>query len=337
MVDFAKLKANRAENTQKLVESLVKTSSSNNTDDDARFWKPTMDPKTKVGGAVIRFLPSKDDSAVGYVSWYEHSFQNLANQQWYIERSLSSIGQQDSLASLNRRLWATGIKENKAIASKQKRNQKFVTNILVVNDPIKPENNGKVFLYKFGPKIFGFIESALKPKADPITGVTPAMLDAFDMWEGANFEVRFHDTDNGWNYDACKFSTPSPVAASDALIEAVYNQVYSLEDFVDAKQYKTNEQLDKRLLTVLGTHIVGLEVIEGKGFSVDTTKAASQTQAPPSGYVAPATSVSTAAIVGTQFVSSADTSVPFDVTPSEPVFASDSDDAFFNNLMNGNG
>jgi hypothetical protein len=317
MVDFAKLKANRAENTAKLVESLAKTQNGGST--DARFWTPTMNPETKLGGAVIRFLPSPDDDALGYVTYYEHAFQNPAKTKWYIERSLSSIGQTDAVASLNRRLWATGIKENKDIASRQKRNQRFITNILVVNDPAKPENNGKVFLYRFGPKIFSFIEKALKPEADAITGVKPPVLNAYDLWEGANFEIRFKDTSNGWNYDDCKFSAVSPVAPSDALIEAVFKQTYSLAEFTDAKNYKSPDELAKRLSEVLGTHIAGIEVIEGSGFTVEQAKAQQRQQ--------------TAAPEQQTAKAQEDTSIPFEVDTVKPVFASDSDDAFFNDLM----
>jgi hypothetical protein len=324
MVDFAKLKANRAENTAKLVESLKTQNSGGNS--DARFWTPTMNPDTKMGGAVIRFLPSPDDSVLPYITYYEHAFQNPAKTKWYIERSLSSIGQQDAVASLNRRLWATGIKENKDIASKQKRNQRFVANIEVINDPAKPENNGKNFLYRYGPKIHSFIDARLQPKEDPITGVKPPVMDAFDMWEGANFEIRFKNTENGWNYDECKFSNPAPVAPSDALIEAIFKQTYSLAEFTDAKNYKAPEDLAKRLAETLGTHIGGLEVIEGGGFTVEQARKQEAQQTPAASIpAASAVAASTVAI---------DTSVPFEIDTVKPVFASSADDDFFNNLMN---
>jgi hypothetical protein len=325
MVDFAKLKANRAENTAKLIESLSKNQNGN---EDARFWKPTMNPDTKMGGAVIRFLPSPDDDVLGYVRYYEHAFQNPAKTKWYIERSLSSIGQQDAVASLNRRLWATGIKENKDLASKQKRNERLTSNILVINDPAKPENNGKVFLYRFGPKILSFIDARLKPKEDPITGEKPPVMDAFDLWEGANFEIRFKDTDNGWNYDECKFSNPAPVAQSDALIEAIFKQTHSLQEFVDAKHYKSPDELAKRLAEVLGSHIAGIEVIEGSGFSVtDAKKQQSQQQA------APTKSEASAPITGTSYADTADTSVPFEVDTTTKLETTE-DEEFFNSLMN---
>jgi hypothetical protein len=318
MVDFSKLKANRAQNTQKAVEALNQKSETNN--EDSRFWKPTLDKEKGSGGAVIRFLPSKDEGALGYVTYYEHAFKGPTNK-WYIERSLSSIGGKDSVASINARLWATNQEANKAICRRQKRQTRYVANILVVNDPAHPEFNGKTFLYRFGPMIFGFVEKALKPVADAITGKTPDVLDAFDMWEGADFELRIKDTKDGWNYGDSKFADVSPVADNDSLIEAVYNQTLSLAEFVDNKNYKSVADLDKRLIEVLGLTISGLEVIEGYGKSFPSS---TQQQAS-----APAQASSE---------TPATPAVPFDADPvkSTTTFGSSEDEDFFNDLMKDN-
>lgn len=265
MVDFSKLKSKSATRTAELIEALKPQEKKSY--DDARVWKPKMDSVKGVGGAVIRFLPNKDERVLDYVLFHEYSFKNEANNKYFIERSLRDISEKgaprEAIADLNARLWATGIKSNKDTASKQKQNARYTSNILVVNDPSNPDNNGKVMIYKFGPKIFGFVEALLKPKEDILTGEIPDSVNAFDLWEGANFEIRIKSTDNGWSYDDSKFSKQTPVAKSDALIEAIYNQTYSLNEFEALTNYKSIEALDKRLLDVLGSTVNGLTTIIG--------------------------------------------------------------------------
>lgn len=319
MVDFAKLKASQLKNTADLVASL-KQPAPQKSYDDVRQWKLTLDQEKNLGGAVIRFLPTKDDATLSYVSYFEHSFKNESNKKYYIERSLSSLNPpvRDALSLLNGRLWATGIESNKQIARNQKRNTRYVANILVVNDPAHPENNGKVFLYKFGPKIFSFIQSAVKPEVDALTGVAPDSMDVFDMWNGANLELRIKNTTNGWNYDASKFSKLSPVHANDALIEAIFNQTYSLQEFVAESNYKTPEALAKRLVEVLGTSIAGIAVIEGGYTDFPSASTPQETQAPRQ----------------MEYQTKEDASSLFGGTPiKEATFEKSADEDFFASLM----
>lgn len=324
--DFSKLKARSVERTAELIEALKPAE--RKTYEDVRVWKPTLDKEKGVGGAVIRFLPNTDERTLDYVLYYEHSFQNEANKKYYIERSLKDIApsmdERDAIADLNTRLWATKIKSNQAIASKQKLQWRYIANILVVNDPANPDNNGKVFIYKFGPKIFSFIESALKPKEDILTGETPESMNAFDLWNGANLEIRIKQTDNGWNYDESKFSTKiGPVAKTDAQIEAIFNQTYSLNEYEALTNYKTKEALDKRLIEVLGLTVAGLETIVGydDGFSSKSSEKPKTKEAP------------------RQLSKDAD-DIPsgtpaFDINEpkAESTFGNNEDEEFFKNLM----
>lgn len=319
MVDFATLKKNRQANTQKLIDSLNQPQQTSSNDDN-RFWKPTLDDEKGVGSAVIRFLPASDEDTLAYVKYYEHAFKGPTGK-WYIEKSLSTLGQQDCVGKLNARLWATGVESDKDLARKMKRQIRYVSNILVVNDPAKPENNGKVFLYRYGPKIFEFIQTLLKPEADALTGQTPESIDAFDMWEGANLQIRMTKTKHGWNYDKTDWSAKAPIDKNDAVIEAVFKQCTSLKEFVDEKNYKAPEALEKRLIEVLGAGLVGsgIEVIEG--YQANSSASLGTRVAPPMQVAKPA-----------QPSSSAD--VPFDLdTPPTGELGSDDDDDFFSNLM----
>ena len=281
MVDFSKLKKNSALKTEKLLESL-KVEAQSNSNTDARFWKPVLDAEKNAGGAVIRFLSQKDDEVLDYVKFILFSFQNSANKKWYIERCLNDIGPKgiDPLANFNARLWATQIKENQAICSKQKQNKKYISNILVINDPAKPENNGKVFLYQFGTAVFNFIEKVLDPKPHPITGKIAPIMNPFDMWHGANFNLLINKTEHGWNYDQSGFDAPESLDKSDAVLESIFNQTYSLEEFSDVKNYKTVDELKKRLIEVLGVTYRGLEVVEGYGNQFPTSTTQQEASAP---------------------------------------------------------
>lgn len=317
MVDFASLRKNRQEKSQELIKSFEQPQQQQSSGGDDRFWKPTLDDEKGVGSAVIRFLPTPDDTTLDYVKYYEHAFKG-ATGKWYIEKSLSTLGQQDCVGKLNARLWATGVESDKDLARKMKRQIRYVSNILVVNDPAKPENNGKVFLYRYGPKIFEFIQTKLKPEADALTGQVPPSVDAFDMWEGANLQIRMKKTEHGWNYDKTDWSPVCPVDKNDAVIEAIFKQAASLAEFVDAKNFKTQESLEKRLVEVLGTGYVGsgVEVIEGGSFSAPAQAAPAQQRAAPQAQ-APAASTK---------------DIPFDPDPLPTTGLGDDDD-FFNNLM----
>lgn len=329
MVDFAKYKANRESNKEKVTELLNKQQAQETQgydNDDKRFWKPTMDKVKEVGGAVIRFLPEgNEDNVLSYVKYYEHSFKNPENGKWYIERSLSSLPElgQDSIALLNKRLWSSSSDKDhphKKIASRQKRNTKYTANVLIVNDPANPDNNGKVFLYKFGPAIYDKIKEAQFPKEDAITGTKAPELDPFDIIDGANFEIRIKNTDNGWSYIDSKFATPTPLAKSDAVFNAILNQLYNLTEFIDVKNYKTNSALDKRLIEVLGRTYQGFDVVEGYVGASGTESAQSASnekiEAPTQSKIE-------------------NNDIPFDPDPvsKETSFATDADEDFFNNLM----
>jgi hypothetical protein len=321
----------RSQDTTALAESF-KQNQNSNINEDARFWKPTLDEETGSGGAIIRFLPQPDDDVtLDYVKYIEFAFEGLG-KKWYIERCLSDLGQKDDpCAKFNARLWATQDKEKQARASKQKQNKRYVANILVVNDPSKPENNGKVFLYRFGPAVMAFIEKALTPKPHPITGKTAAVINPFNMWEGADFELIINQTKNGWNYDDCQFSTPSAISDNDAVLEAIFKQVHSLKEFTDVKHYKTVDELKKRLVEVMGKVYMGVEVVEG---GADAPVQYTRGQEAPA-KTAPAIDYN-------------DKSVPFDVdTPAKetsglrtdyedemPTFENKTDEDIFNEMMN---
>ena len=329
MVDFAKYKANRDSNKEKVTELLNKQQAQDTQgydNDDKRFWKPTMDKVKEVGGAVIRFLPEgNENNLLSYVKYFEHSFKNPENGKWYIERSLSSLPElgQDSIATLNKKLWSSSSDKDhphKKVASRQKRNTKYISNVLVVNDPANPENNGKVVLYKFGPAIYNKIAEAQFPKEDAITGTKAPALDPFDIIDGANFEIRIKNTDNGWSYLDSKFASVTPLAKSDAVFDAILKQLYDLTEFIEAKNYKTNQVLDKRLVEVLGMTYQGFEVVEGYVGSVSSNPnaTAKTKQAEP------------------QKQAQADSNdLPFDPDPvaSTASFATSEDENFFNSLM----
>ncbi|HIE49092.1 MAG TPA: single-stranded DNA-binding protein, partial [Gammaproteobacteria bacterium] len=129
--------------------------------DDDRFWKPELD-KSGNGYAVIRFLPAPEGEDVPWQRMFTHSFQGPGG--WYIENSLTTINKNDPVGEVNRRLWNTGSEADKETARRQKRKLSYHTNIYVVADSKHPEHEGKVFLYKFGKKIFDKVMESMQPQ-----------------------------------------------------------------------------------------------------------------------------------------------------------------------------
>tara|TARA_B100002019_G_scaffold237406_1_gene212217 strand:- start:1798 stop:2724 length:927 start_codon:yes stop_codon:yes gene_type:complete len=241
-MSFADLKKKSQSNLQFLQKELEKTVSNKNVDD--RFWKPEVDASGN-GYAVIRFLPAPEGETVPWAKVYSHAFQGPGG--WYIENSLTTLGDKDPVGEVNRRLWNSGEDADKETARKQKRKLSYYSNIFVVKDPKHPENEGKVFLYKYGKKIHDKILAAMQPEFQDETPVN-----VFDLWEGANFKLKIKKVAGFWNYDSSEFDNVSALSADDTELEATWKQEHSLEAFTAREQFKSYEDLEKRLNLVLG-------------------------------------------------------------------------------------
>ena len=243
---FASLKKNRSADLEKLNQSIEKINNPKNnfSREDERFWKAELD-KSGRGYAVIRFLPSPENEDMPYVRVFNHGFQGPGG--WYIENSLTTIGQKDPLAEYNSTLWNSGIEANKEIARKQKRRLTYFSNIYVVEDKANPQNEGKVFLFRYGKKIFDMISSMANPEFEDETQV-----DVFNLWDGANFKLKIRKLDGYSNYDKSEFVTAAPLFEDDDKLEAVWKQQHSLEEFVNESNFKSFDELKSRLDVVLG-------------------------------------------------------------------------------------
>ena len=218
---------------------------------DEPLWKPELD-KTGNGYAVIRFLPAVKGEELPWVKVWNHAFQGPTGQ-WYIENSLTTIGQKDPVSELNTQYWNTGLESDKEIARKQKRKLQYFSNIYVVEDPKHPENNGKVFLFRFGKKIFDKLMEAMQPAFEDETPINP-----FDFWKGANFKLKIRKVDGFWNYDKSEFETASVLFDDDDKLEKVWKKQYALTEFSAPTNFKSYDELKKRLDAVLtGTVTVG--------------------------------------------------------------------------------
>ena len=211
---------------------------------DERLWKPELD-KSGNGYAVIRFLPAPTGEELPWVKLWKHAFQGPTGK-WYIENSLTTMNQKDPVSEYNSSLWNSGLESDKEIARKQKRKLEYYSNIYVVSDSKHPENEGKVFLFRFGKKIFDKMMAAMQPEFEDETPINP-----FDFWEGANFKLKIRKVDGYWNYDASSFEVVSPLSDDDAVLEDIYNKQYSLQEFLAPTNFKSYDELKKRLDDVL--------------------------------------------------------------------------------------
>lgn len=211
--------------------------------EDDRFWKIEAD-KAGNGSAVIRFLPARDDDELPWVKMYTHGFKGPTGK-WYIENSLSTIGKEDPVVEENTRLWNTGIEANQNIARERKRKLSFFANVLVISDPKHPENEGKVFVFKFGKSIFDMITDKANPTFE---GEEP--VDVFNPWEGANFKLRMRKADGYTKFDKSSFEEPSEIGDDEEILR-VLNARHRLGEFTDAKNFKSYEELKKKFESVI--------------------------------------------------------------------------------------
>ena len=251
MSSFANLKRSRNDLdklTKAIEDSTSPTSKEAGSKDDTRLWQPTVD-KAGNGMAVIRFLPAPavdGDDALPWVRRFDHGFQGPGG--WYIENSLTTLGQKDPVSEYNTTLWNSGIEANKEIARKQKRRLHYIANILVVSDPSNPSNEGQIKLFKFGKKIFDKITEAMNPEFADETPINP-----FDMWEGANFKLKIRNVEGYRNYDKSEFADKSALLdGDDEKLEELWKKEFSLKEFTDPSNFKSYEVLKAKLDKVLG-------------------------------------------------------------------------------------
>ena len=244
---LSELRKNRGnfDSLMKEVEKIANPTNEKRGDDD-RFWKPSVD-KAGNGQAVLRFLPAPPGEELPWVRVFDHGFQGPSGK-WYIENSLTTINKPDPVGELNSELWNSGIEANKEIARKQKRRLSYISNVLVIRDPANPENEGKVFLYKYGKKIFDKVKDVMQPTFEDEKPVNP-----FDLWEGANFKLRIRQVEGYRNYDKSEFDGPSPLSEDDAELERVWKQAHSLAAFLDPSNFKSYDELKAKLNAVLGS------------------------------------------------------------------------------------
>ena len=247
-MSFANLKSSRGSSIDQLVKAAeaVSTKTESKNYDDDRFWKPTRD-KAGNGYAVVRFLPAKEGEDLPWVRYWDHGFKGPTGL-WYIENSRTSIGQDDPVSESNGLLWNTGRDEDKALARDRKRRLHYVSNVLVVSDPSNPQNEGKVFVYKFGKKIFDKIMDVMQPQFADEQPVNP-----YDFWEGADFKIKIRKVEGWVNYDKSEFAQAAPLMGGDEeQLEGVYNKLHSLADFIDPKNCKSYDELKAKMNKVLG-------------------------------------------------------------------------------------
>jgi hypothetical protein len=229
--------------TEKLVKEVEKMNNSGNSSDE-RLWKLECD-KANNGYAVIRFLPAPDGEDLPFVKVYSHAFQGPGG--WLIDSCLTTLNQKCPICEHNSGLWNSGMDSNKEVARKQKRKLTYMSNIYVVKDPANPENEGKVFLFKYGKKIFDKLTEAMQPEFEDETPIDP-----FDFWTGANFKLKAKNVAGYRNYDSSEFAAQGALLSDDDAMEAIWKKQYSLAEFVAPDQFKSYEEMKKRLESVLG-------------------------------------------------------------------------------------
>lgn len=237
----------KSSSLDKLTKAIEETQKPRYAKDDDRFWQPDVD-KAGNGFAIVRLLDAPEvdgEDGLPWVQVFNHGFQGPGG--WYIENCPTTIGGKCPACEHNSTLWNSGIEANKDIVRKQKRRLTYIANIQVISDKNRPENEGQVFLWKFGKKIFDKIQEKLSPEFEDETPMNP-----FDFWKGANLKIKIRHVDGFRNYDKSEFDLPSAIAEDDKEIEAIWKSAHSLQQFVAPEQFKSFDELSERLNRVLG-------------------------------------------------------------------------------------
>ncbi len=236
---------NRAAIFEKVEQSL-----SNSGQEDKRFWKLSRD-KAGSGSAVIRFLPPVGDDELPWVKTFTFGFQGPTGK-WYINDSPSTVGLPDPVYEANAALYRTKNPDDEKLAKSRKRKTVYISNILVIKDPSNPENEGKVFLFKYGSSIHDMIIEKSKPEFDDQDSIL-----VWDLWEGANFKLRCKVKDKYPNYDSSEFDSVSGLFDGDEdQLEAMLGKCHRLAEFVDPARYKSYDTLKAEFEAVINARPV---------------------------------------------------------------------------------
>lgn len=270
---FAALKRSRETSMERLTKELDKfANQGKKSSEDDRFWKPEVD-KSGNGYAVIRFLPAPQGEDVPWVRIWSHGFQGPGG--WYIENSLTTLNQPDPVSELNSTLWNSGSDKDKEVARKQKRKLNYISNIYIIKDPAHPENEGKVFLFKYGKKIFDKLNEKMNPEFEDEKAVNP-----FDLWQGANFKLKIRNVESYRNYDKSEFDETSALFDDEDDLEKIWKSEYTLNAFLAPENFKTYDQLKARLDKVLnGVAQEKKREDDSEDFSLETMKVAAAPKA----------------------------------------------------------
>jgi len=244
MQDFSALKKSRQTNFDKLTQEVTKLNTPQGSSEDNRFWRPEVD-KAGNGYAIIRFLPAPAGEDIPFVRVWDHGFQGPGG--WYIEKSLTTLGQKDPVSEYNTQLWNNGTEAGKEQVRKQKRRLTYISNVYVVTDSASPQNEGKVFLYKYGKKIWDKLNLAMNPEFQDETAINP-----FDLWEGANFKIKIRNVEGYRNYDKSEFDRVGPLFGDDDKMEQVWKQEHKLAEFIEPTNFKSYDELKTKLYRALG-------------------------------------------------------------------------------------
>ena len=242
MASFKEMKKNRMSNLQNLSKQVEKLAEKPSYEDE-RIWKLERD-KSGNGYAVIRFLPAAPNEDVPWVRIWTHGFKGPGG--WYIENSLTTIGKDDPVSKANTALWNSGIDSDKNIARERRRKLNYYSNIYIVEDSMNPENEGKVFLFRYGKKIFEKITGVMNPEFQDETPLNP-----FDFWEGANFKLKMRQVDGFPNYDKSEFTDKCPLDGDEKKMETIWSQQHSLTEIIEEKNFKNYAELEARFNTVI--------------------------------------------------------------------------------------
>jgi hypothetical protein len=284
----------------KVNEQAAKMNQSGGFQKDERYWRPELD-KAGAGSAIIRLLPPPPGEDVPFVRKFSYGFKGPTGK-WFIENCPSTIGLTSPVLDYNSALWNSGVEANKEIARKQKRRLGFIANIQVLKHPARPSDEGKVYLWEFGKKLFEKFASKMNPEEEDIVPVNP-----FDFWQGANFRLRVRRVEGFPNYEKSEFDAPSALSDSDEELKRIWKMEHSLQAEIAPDKFKSYEELEQKFYAVIGKTKDGQDVPAAK--VAETIERSGRPSIDPS-----------------------DSTVPWDDTPRAPTPASSDKKAWFQDL-----
>jgi hypothetical protein len=193
---------------------------------------------------TVRLIPNVSSPEKTFFHYYTYDWSSFGTGQYTSVLSPTTFGQRCPITDTKFKVLRNGTDEEKAKANLLRRNERWLINAYVIDDPTNPENNGTLKIIRYGKQLHKIISDAIDGEGSEDFG--PRIFDLSE--NGVNFKIKSEQQGDYISYTSSKFTMPRKVEGmTDAKAEEIYNSAFDLTSIVSTKSHD-------ELLEILDEH-----------------------------------------------------------------------------------